>query len=38
MAQTQKLTLEVEESRLPEVLEQVKACIARVEPDCKLIG
>jgi len=34
----QKLTLECDEARLPEILEQVKVCIARVEPDCKLLG
>ena len=34
----QRLTLEVDDSRLPEILEQVKACVAKVEPDCKILG
>lgn len=34
----QKLTLEVEDGKLQEVLEQVKVCIAKVEPDCKVLG
>ena len=34
----QKLTLECDETRLPEILEQVKTCIAKVEPDTELMG
>lgn len=34
----QKLTLEVEDGHLDEVLPRVKACMAKVEPDCQLIG
>ena len=34
----QKLTLECDEAKLPQILEQVKACIAKVEPDCKVLG
>lgn len=34
----QRLTLEVDDSRLPEILEQVKACVAKVKPDCKILG
>ena len=34
----QRLTLEVDDSRLPEILEQVQACVAKVEPDCKILG
>ena len=34
----QRLTLEVDDSRLQEILEQVKACVAKVEPDCKILG
>ncbi len=34
----QKLTLECDEAHLAEVLEKVKACIAKVEPDTKILG
>lgn len=34
----QKLTIEAEESRMAEVMERVKACVAKVEPDCQIIG
>ena len=34
----QRLTLEADEARLPEILEQVKKCVAKVEPDCKVLG
>lgn len=34
----QRLTIECEEVRLGEIMEQVKACIAKVEPDCKVLG
>jgi len=35
---TQRLTLECEENRLQEILEKAKAAIAKVEPDCKIVG
>lgn len=34
----QRMTLELDESRAAEILEQVKACVARVEPDCQILG
>ena len=34
----QRLTLEVEESMLPEILEQVKRCVAKVDPNCQVLG
>lgn len=34
----QRMTLELDESRAAETLEQVKACVARVEPDCQILG
>lgn len=34
----QKLILEADEARLPEILEKAKLCIAKVEPDCKIAG
>ena len=34
----QRLTLEAEESLLPEILEQVKRCVAKVDPNCKVVG
>lgn len=34
----QKLTLEADEARMAEILEKTKACIAKVEPDCKIMG
>ena len=34
----QKLTLECEESRLPEILEQAKVCVAKVDPGCTILG
>ena len=34
----QRLTLEAEESLLPEILEQVKRCVAKVDPNCKVLG
>lgn len=34
----QRLTLELDESRLPEILEQVKRCVAKVEPSTTVIG
>ena len=34
---TQKLTLEAEEERFDEVLKEAAKCIAKVEPDCRVI-
>ena len=34
---TQKLTLEAEEERFDEVLKEAVECIAKVEPDCRVI-
>lgn len=34
----QRLTLEVEEDKLSVILEQVKRCVTKVEPDCKVLG
>ena len=34
----QRLTLDVDERKLPEILEQVKKCVAKVEPDTKVLG
>lgn len=34
----QRLTLEVEEDKISEILEQVKRCVSKVEPDCKVLG
>ena len=34
----QRLTLELDETRLPEILEQVKRCVAKVEPTTSVIG
>lgn len=34
----QRMTLEVDESRLPEILEQVKRCVSKVEPDTVVLG
>lgn len=34
----QRMTLELDENRAAEILEQVKACVARVEPDCRILG
>lgn len=33
----QKLTLEADDDRFEEILDEVQRCIARVEPDCKLV-
>lgn len=35
---TQRLTLDADEERLTEILEKAKACIAKVEPDCTIVG
>lgn len=34
----QRLTLDVDETRLVEIMNQVKACVAKVEPDCQILG
>ncbi|MBQ9767868.1 MAG: cation transporter [Lachnospiraceae bacterium] len=34
---TQKLTIEAEESRMDEIMEQVVAICKKVEPDCKIL-
>jgi len=34
----QRLTLEAEETMLPEILEQVKRCVAKVDPNCQVLG
>lgn len=34
----QRLTMELDDSRAQEILEKVKACVAKVEPDCKILG
>lgn len=34
----QKLTIEAEEGQMAEVMEKVKACVAKVEPDCQILG
>ena len=34
---TQKLTLEADEGRFEEIMEQVVSAIKKVEPDCKIV-
>ena len=34
----QRLTMEVDETKLSEILEQVKKCVAKVEPTTKVLG
>lgn len=34
---SQKLTIEAEESRMDEIMEQVVAICKKVEPDCKIL-
>lgn len=34
---TQKLTIEADESRMDEIMEQVVAVCKKVEPDCKIL-
>ncbi len=34
---TQKLTIEAEEARMDEIMEQVVAVCRKVEPDCKIL-
>lgn len=35
---TQRLTVELDESRLPQLVEQMAGCIEKVDPDCKMVG
>ncbi len=35
---TQRLTVELDETKLPQLVEQMAECIAKVDPDCKMIG
>ena len=34
----QKLTLDMEDGKEQQVLEQAKKCVAKVDPDCKILG
>lgn len=34
----QKMTIEADEAHMAEIMEKVKACVAKVEPDCQIIG
>ena len=34
----QKLILEAEEEKLPELLEQAKRCVKKVAPNCEILG
>ena len=34
----QRMTLECDEARLPEILKQAQACISKFEPDCRILG
>lgn len=34
----QRLTLDLDENRMAEILTKVKACVAKVEPDCQILG
>lgn len=34
----QRLTMDVDEAKLPEILEQVKKCVSKVEPSTKVLG
>ncbi|MCI8296168.1 MAG: heavy-metal-associated domain-containing protein [Lachnospiraceae bacterium] len=33
----QKMIIDAEDDRFEQILEQVKACCAKVEPDCKIL-
>lgn len=35
---SQRLYLEMDESLLPEILEEVKARVKKVDPECKVLG
>lgn len=34
---TQKLTIDADDERIDEIMEQVQAACAKVEPDCKIL-
>lgn len=34
----QKLVLEADEDRLPALLEQARACVKKVDPNCEILG
>lgn len=34
----QKLVLEADDTRFQEIIEQAKACVKRVEPDCEILA
>ena len=34
----QRWTMDVDEAKLPEILEQVKKCVSKVEPTTKVLG
>ena len=34
----QRLTLEMDDNKGPAILEQVKQCVTKVEPDCQVLG
>ena len=34
----QKLMIEAEEAKIPQILEMAKKCIAKVEPECSILG
>ena len=34
----QRLTLECDEAKLPQILEQARRCVSKVEPDCQILG
>ena len=35
---TQRLTLECEEAMLPQILEQARLAVAKVDPHCQILG
>lgn len=34
---TQKMTIDAEDERFEEIMQEVKKCCAKVEPDCKIL-
>lgn len=34
---TSRLTIEADESRLEEILQQAERCIRKIEPDCRIV-
>jgi len=34
----QKMVLECDESIIPDVMEQIRTIVAKIEPDCRVIG